>query len=102
MAPRTKAAAQGSPMVQWATTATTHVVISTRPTASSEIGRRFARKSRQEVKIAGTEHAVTIGFQVGALITVKAVYELQLDSVVVTLDEARDRARELITTKNTK
>ena len=54
MAPRAKAAAQGSPMAQWATTATMQVVISTRPTASNEIGRRFARKSRQEVKIAET------------------------------------------------
>ena len=54
MAPSTKAAAQGSPVTVWTTAATTKVVISTSPTASSVIGLIFARKSRHEVKIAET------------------------------------------------
>ena len=54
MAPRTKAEAQGNPTAQWATAATMQVVVSTSPTARSEIGRRFALKSRQEVKSAET------------------------------------------------
>ncbi len=54
IAPRTKAAAQGSPVKVWTTTATTKVVIRTSPTASSEIALTFARKSRHEVKIAET------------------------------------------------
>ena len=49
-APSTKAAAQSSPIASWATTATTTIVIRTRPTASRPIGRAFARRSRSEVK----------------------------------------------------
>ena len=38
------------PMAVWATQATPHVVTATRPMESSEIGRRFARRSRSPVK----------------------------------------------------
>src|SRR5918994_473828 len=54
MAPSTKAAPQGSPTTVWATEATTKVVISTSPTASSVIGLTLALKSRQLVKSAET------------------------------------------------
>jgi tRNA nucleotidyltransferase (CCA-adding enzyme) len=49
-------------------------------------------------------HLIEMGVEPGPRMgeILKAVYELQLDSVVTTLEEARDRARELITTKNTK
>ena len=50
-APSTNAAAHGSPgTISCATTATTTIVSRTRPTASSPTGRRFARRSRSEVK----------------------------------------------------
>src|ERR687890_706355 len=52
--PRQKAAPQGSPTTVWATEATTKVVISTSPTASSVIGLTLALKSRQLVKSAET------------------------------------------------
>jgi hypothetical protein len=52
IAPKTNAAPHGSPATQWATAATTTVVISTSPTASKRIGRRLNLKSRQEVKSA--------------------------------------------------
>jgi hypothetical protein len=54
IAPRTKAAAHGIPVTVWTTAPTTKVVISTSPTASSEIALMLARKSRHEVKIAET------------------------------------------------
>src|SRR5215208_7026512 len=54
IAPRTKAAAHGRGVTAWTTAATTKVVISTSPTASSVIALTFARKSRHEVKIAET------------------------------------------------
>lgn len=50
IAPSVKATAQGRPSAACATTPTTVVVASTRPSASSAIGRRLARKSRTEVK----------------------------------------------------
>ena len=54
IAPRAKAAGHVRPsIVAWATATTAQVVKITSPTESSEIGRGFARKSRQEVKIAG-------------------------------------------------
>ena len=50
IAPRTKATGQEKPaMTVCATTATATVVKNTHPTARSPIGRRLARKSRQEV-----------------------------------------------------
>src|SRR5215217_7968222 len=54
IAPRTKAATHGIPMTVWTTAATPKVVISTSPTASSEIGLMLARKSRHDVKSAET------------------------------------------------
>src|SRR3712207_945078 len=48
IAPRTKAAAHGSPITACATTAIAQVVARTRPTASSTIGLRWARRSRGE------------------------------------------------------
>src|ERR671916_1808927 len=54
IAPSTNAAAQGRSVTVWTTAATTRVVISTSPTASSEIALTFARKSRHEVKSAET------------------------------------------------
>ena len=46
-APSTNAAAHGRPgTISCATTATTTIVRSTRPIASSPTGRKFARKSR--------------------------------------------------------
>ena len=49
-APSTNASAQGRSATLCATTATPTVVTATRPTASSEIGRRFCRSSRSPVK----------------------------------------------------
>jgi hypothetical protein len=50
-APRTNAACQDIPwMTAWATTATATVVTTTRPTDSSVIGPRLARRSRSEEK----------------------------------------------------
>jgi hypothetical protein len=50
MAPRVKASDHGKPgSAACATTPTASVVAKTRPTARSTIGRRLARKSRQEV-----------------------------------------------------
>jgi hypothetical protein len=49
MAPSTNAAAHDMPVNSCATAATRHVVNSTSPTASIEIGRQFPRKSRQLV-----------------------------------------------------
>jgi tRNA nucleotidyltransferase (CCA-adding enzyme) len=46
------------------------------------------------------EMGVAPGPRMGEIL--KAVYELQLDSLVTTLDEARDRAREIIATKITR
>jgi hypothetical protein len=37
-------------MSAWATTATPHIVMSTSPTASSEIGRTLRRSSRRSLK----------------------------------------------------
>lgn len=48
-APSTKAMGQGRPSRTWLTMATPAVVKSTRPMASSKIGRRLARNSRQEI-----------------------------------------------------
>ena len=45
-APNTKAAAHGRPMTKWAAIATRETVSSTRPIASSRIGRMCARRSR--------------------------------------------------------
>ncbi len=50
IAPSTTADAHGRPATSCTTTATTAVVASTSPIASSPIGRRFARRSRSEVK----------------------------------------------------
>ena len=53
MAPRASATGQLMPGIRTrATAATAIVVASTRPTASSVIGRRLARKSRSDVKYA--------------------------------------------------
>ena len=51
IAPSTKAGGQSRPgITAWATAATATIVASTSPTASSAIGRTFARSSRSEVK----------------------------------------------------
>ena len=51
IAPSANAAAHGSPATTaWATTATETVVTSTSPTASVEIGRKSARRSRSDWK----------------------------------------------------
>jgi hypothetical protein len=51
IAPSVKAAAHDSPSISaWATTATAHIVASTRPIASSEIGRTLRRRSLRLAK----------------------------------------------------
>jgi len=50
IAPSTKATGHASPMTTCATSATLTIVASTSPTASNEIGRRFARRSRSDEK----------------------------------------------------
>ena len=50
IAPSVNAPPSESPITSCATPATPHVVATTSPTASSEIGRRFARRSRRPVK----------------------------------------------------
>ena len=47
MAPNVKPTGQGRPNSQWVTAATAVVVNATQPTASSEMGRRLNRNSRQ-------------------------------------------------------
>ena len=47
IAPSTKPTDQGSRRIQWAAAAAASVVNSTQPTASSEMGRRLKRNSRQ-------------------------------------------------------
>ena len=49
-APSVNAAGHERPSQPWATTATPVIVAPTSPNASSEIGRRFERRSRSEVK----------------------------------------------------
>ena len=50
IAPSTNASAQPKSSASWATTATTTIVASTSPIASSEIGRTLRRSSRSGVK----------------------------------------------------
>jgi hypothetical protein len=50
IAPSAKASGQDRPITAWPTTATVQAVISTRPSASSEIGRRFVRSDRRSEK----------------------------------------------------
>ncbi len=52
IAPSTKPTAHGRPSSQWAAAATATVVKTTQPTASSEIGRRLKRNSRQLIATA--------------------------------------------------
>ena len=50
IAPSAKAIGQESPITSWPITATTPIVASTRPIASSEIGRRLLRSARRSEK----------------------------------------------------
>ena len=50
IAPSTNPTGQGRPIRRCATAATATMVTTTSPTEFSAIGRRFARKSRREVK----------------------------------------------------
>ena len=52
MAPSTKPTGQARPSSQWVAAATATVVNTTQPTASSEIGRRLKRNSRQLIATA--------------------------------------------------
>ncbi|MEY4208730.1 MAG: DNA-directed polymerase subunit beta [Pseudomonadota bacterium] len=49
----------------------------------------------QEVKIAGTEHAVTIGFQVGALITVKDGQQVSVGEVLARIPTESQKTRDI-------
>ena len=49
----------------------------------------------QEVKIAGTEHAVTIGFQVGALITVKDGQHVSVGEVLARIPTESQKTRDI-------
>ncbi len=52
MAPSTKPTGHGSPSSQWVAAAAASVVNTTQPMASSEIGRRLKRNSRQLIATA--------------------------------------------------
>jgi DNA-directed RNA polymerase subunit beta' len=54
-----------------------------------------AAERREEVKIAGTEHSVTIGFQVGALITVKDGQQVHVGEVLARIPTESQKTRDI-------
>jgi DNA-directed RNA polymerase subunit beta' len=56
---------------------------------------KLLNEQGQEVKIAGTEHAVTIGFQVGALITVKDGQKVSVGEVLARIPTESQKTRDI-------
>ena len=56
---------------------------------------KLMNEQDQEVKIAGTEHAVTIGFQVGALITVKDGQQVSVGEVLARIPTESQKTRDI-------
>ncbi|WP_225721407.1 DNA-directed RNA polymerase subunit beta' [Candidatus Vallotiella sp. (ex Adelges kitamiensis)] len=56
---------------------------------------KLLHKSGDEVKIPGTEHAVQIGFQVGALITVKDGQQVQIGEVLARIPTESQKTRDI-------
>jgi len=56
---------------------------------------KLLNEQGQEVKIAGTEHAVTIGFQVGALITVKDGQQVSVGEVLAHIPTESQKTRDI-------
>jgi DNA-directed RNA polymerase subunit beta' len=56
---------------------------------------KLLNEQGQEVKIAGTEHAVTIGFQVGALITVKDGQQVSVGEVLARIPTESQKTRDI-------
>src|SRR3569623_556667 len=56
---------------------------------------KLLNESGEEVKIAGTEHAVTIGFQVGALITVKDGQQVTGGEVLARIPTESQKTRDI-------
>jgi DNA-directed RNA polymerase subunit beta' len=56
---------------------------------------KLLNEQGEEVKIAGTEHAVTIGFQVGALITVKDGQQVHVGEVLARIPTESQKTRDI-------
>ena len=56
---------------------------------------KLLNEAGEEVKIAGTEHAVTIGFQVGALITVKDGQQVSVGEVLARIPTESQKTRDI-------
>ncbi|MFJ3047379.1 DNA-directed RNA polymerase subunit beta' [Herbaspirillum chlorophenolicum] len=56
---------------------------------------KLLNEQGDEVKIAGTEHAVTIGFQVGALITVKDGQQVHVGEVLARIPTESQKTRDI-------
>ncbi|HWJ94533.1 MAG TPA: DNA-directed RNA polymerase subunit beta', partial [Telluria sp.] len=56
---------------------------------------KLLNESNEEVKIAGTEHAVTIGFQVGALIMVKDGQQVSVGEVLARIPTESQKTRDI-------
>jgi DNA-directed RNA polymerase subunit beta' len=56
---------------------------------------KLLNEQGEEVKIAGTEHAVTIGFQVGALITVKDGQQVTVGEVLARIPTESQKTRDI-------
>ncbi|MDB5770458.1 MAG: rpoC, partial [Burkholderia sp.] len=56
---------------------------------------KLLNEKGEEVKIAGTEHAVTIGFQVGALITVKDGQQVSVGEVLARIPTESQKTRDI-------
>jgi DNA-directed RNA polymerase subunit beta' len=56
---------------------------------------KLLNEQGEEVKISGTEHAVTIGFQVGALITVKDGQQVHVGEVLARIPTESQKTRDI-------
>jgi DNA-directed RNA polymerase subunit beta' len=56
---------------------------------------KLLNEKGEEVKIAGTEHSVTIGFQVGALITVKDGQQVSVGEVLARIPTESQKTRDI-------
>lgn len=56
---------------------------------------KLLNEQGEEVKIAGTEHSVTIGFQVGALITVKDGQQVHVGEVLARIPTESQKTRDI-------
>ncbi len=56
---------------------------------------KLLNEAGEEVKIAGTEHSVTIGFQVGALITVKDGQQVSVGEVLARIPTESQKTRDI-------